>query len=269
MVRIIFLMLSSILILSCQNTSRNSTGDKTDTIPSETIPEQAAQTITPPCQPGDSLILIDIYQHTHGNQWIRPWDLAAPVSAWDGITLDEEGYVKGILLSDNHLTGDLPETIQELRHMQRFDFSGNPVVADIYIAAGKIYDDMISYVHLTINQHQSNYEADQLKPEVTYVIWQGGADAYPGPEPEPESSLEYFSFGEQIILNQPLPVAREETDQKIDGVNGHFVSFSYNEGDAYVFPAFFPPFLYPLKDKGISWIISSFSMNNGLKRDMP
>ncbi len=60
--------------------------------------------------------LIDIYNSTNGSSWITKtnWCSDAPVGEWHGITTDNDGFVIGLELDNNNLSGGLPESIADL-----------------------------------------------------------------------------------------------------------------------------------------------------------
>ena len=62
------------------------------------------------CSPNDSLELLKIYESTHVRDelWTNEWDLSMPIRTWYGVTLNEEGCVIALDLSNNKLRGDFP-----------------------------------------------------------------------------------------------------------------------------------------------------------------
>lgn len=58
----------------------------------------------------DSLALVDFYFATGGNQWFVDWDFTEPIDLWYGVSLNAEGCVESINMSDNNnLTGTIPD----------------------------------------------------------------------------------------------------------------------------------------------------------------
>jgi hypothetical protein len=57
----------------------------------------------------DSLALVALYHATGGANWTRRWTLTRPLSQWPGLTLTENGRVAVLDVSNNNLTGELPE----------------------------------------------------------------------------------------------------------------------------------------------------------------
>ena len=57
---------------------------------------------------GDRTALIAIYRGTRGDAWRRKtgWCTDAPLSQWQGVSVDEEGRVVGLHLRSNNLVGE-------------------------------------------------------------------------------------------------------------------------------------------------------------------
>ncbi|WP_338814216.1 choice-of-anchor D domain-containing protein [Bernardetia sp. Wsw4-3y2] len=72
--------------------------------------------------PSDSLILVDIYNQTGGQNWVTSWDLTTPVSTWNGIEIGC-GQIISIDLSNNNLVGTLPTSILGLSQINAPSFS--------------------------------------------------------------------------------------------------------------------------------------------------
>ncbi len=74
--------------------------------------------------PSDSLILVDIYNQTGGDNWNTRWNFATPVSTWSGIEI-ECGKVISIDLSTNNLTEVFPSSFLGLANRRNSDFVVN------------------------------------------------------------------------------------------------------------------------------------------------
>ena len=61
--------------------------------------------------------LIALYNATDGANWTNTWDLDADITTWYGITLDEDGSVTHIELSNNNLIGFIPSEIGNLTNL--------------------------------------------------------------------------------------------------------------------------------------------------------
>ncbi|WP_338766988.1 choice-of-anchor D domain-containing protein [Bernardetia sp. ABR2-2B] len=72
--------------------------------------------------PSDSLILVDIYNQTGGQNWVIPWDLTTPVSTWNGVGISC-GQISSLDLSNNNLVGTLPISILDLSQLNSSGFT--------------------------------------------------------------------------------------------------------------------------------------------------
>nr|MCU0323565.1 leucine-rich repeat domain-containing protein [Chitinophagaceae bacterium] len=54
-------------------------------------------------------LLIKFFNAMGGKDWVKPWNLDAPVNTWQGVELDENGNVIAISLPENNLIGNLAE----------------------------------------------------------------------------------------------------------------------------------------------------------------
>ena len=76
----------------------------------------------------DALVaLVGLYASTGGKNWTNDenWLSQATLSAWHGVTVDTEGRVTGLDLSDNNLSGALPSSLSKLVDLKRIDLSDN------------------------------------------------------------------------------------------------------------------------------------------------
>jgi len=78
------------------------------------------------CKDIDSLLLLNIYNHTNGSSWINTWNLNQPMSEWHGITLNENGCVEKIELVQNNLIGKIPNDIGDFGELEYLRLSHNP-----------------------------------------------------------------------------------------------------------------------------------------------
>ncbi|WP_250630450.1 LamG-like jellyroll fold domain-containing protein [Rhodoflexus caldus] len=68
----------------------------------------------------DSLVLVELYRTLGGDNWIQRFDFRNPVATWPGIQTTN-GRVTGINLSNNNLTGEIPDIFIELRGLGILD----------------------------------------------------------------------------------------------------------------------------------------------------
>ena len=72
----------------------------------------------------DSLALSTIYGSTNGSNWTNTWNLDYNVSTWHGVTIDN-GRVTELDLSNNSLTGNIPQEIDNLTNLQSLRLDNN------------------------------------------------------------------------------------------------------------------------------------------------
>ena len=88
----------------------------------------------------DSLALVALYNSTNGAgwtnnmNWLQP---SQPVSTWYGITV-YNNKVEQIRLSNNNLTGTLPEEIGDFNDLKNIDVKGNQISGSIPSTIGKL-----------------------------------------------------------------------------------------------------------------------------------
>ena len=88
----------------------------------------------------DSLALVDFYNSTNGANWKNNtnWLTTAPLSTWNGITLDTGGRVSQINLYVNNLTGTLPNSIGNLTHLTSISLHINAIGGNIPGSIGNL-----------------------------------------------------------------------------------------------------------------------------------
>ena len=79
----------------------------------------------------DSLTLADIYTSTSGSAWTHKWSLSAPMSQWYGVKLSSDGKIEELDLSENNLSGTLPEAVTNLTSLKYCDLHGNDMTGII------------------------------------------------------------------------------------------------------------------------------------------
>jgi Leucine-rich repeat (LRR) protein len=124
--------------------------------------------------------LLDLYATTNGENWVNIWDLRTPVDTWYGITVKDNTVVAinllfnnldGLLpdsledlknlekleLSFNKLTGTIPATVGSLQKLKVFAVNGNNLRGTIPASFGKLQN--IKEIHLSSNQLEGNIPA--------------------------------------------------------------------------------------------------------------
>ena len=85
------------------------------------------------CVPRDRAALVALYHATGGTNWIRSanWLSEKPLSDWHGVTVDNNGCVTHLDLSNNRLTGILPLQLGYLIHLEELVLGGNQLTGII------------------------------------------------------------------------------------------------------------------------------------------
>jgi hypothetical protein len=81
------------------------------------------------CRTQDSLQLVQLYNTTHGANWLTQWNLNAPINTWHGVTLTPEGCVLRVELGNNLVSGTLTQL--NLPNLELFALSGNTLTGNI------------------------------------------------------------------------------------------------------------------------------------------
>ena len=71
--------------------------------------------------------LVGLYTSTNGKSWTNNdnWLSQAPLASWHGVTVDVDGRVTGLDLSDNNLSGSLPSSLSKLADLKNVNLEGN------------------------------------------------------------------------------------------------------------------------------------------------
>lgn len=96
-------------------------------------------------------ILVELYNNTEGVQWKHNdgWDTDAPLKDWYGLNVDHQGYVTGLYLSSNGLTGEIPGSLRGLEHLRALHLEGNSLTGSIPESLGDLKS--IEYIYLGDN----------------------------------------------------------------------------------------------------------------------
>ena len=93
-----------------------------------------------PVQTVDRAALVALYNATGGPDWTRRdnWLSDKPLDDWYGITTDEFGHVLAINLSENNLTGSLPEELGDLFDLVSLQLQRNELTGSIPAELGNL-----------------------------------------------------------------------------------------------------------------------------------
>jgi len=78
-------------------------------------------------------VLIEFYYEMNGDDWTEStwWKSRRPLSEWKGVTTDAEGFVTGLELEANNLSGCLTSRLSKLSRLSRLCLSGNHITGTI------------------------------------------------------------------------------------------------------------------------------------------
>jgi len=68
--------------------------------------------------------LIAIHNATNGTEWTNTWDLNSDIETWHGVTVIDSKVV-GLDLSQNNLSGVIPNAIGDLTNLKALNLSFN------------------------------------------------------------------------------------------------------------------------------------------------
>ncbi len=110
--------------------SNVSNGNDFDT-PWEDFCNNGAGDCNASCRMTDSLSLVALYNSAEGAFWVNQWDLGQPMDAWYGVTLNVDGCVTELILSNNFLNGWLPAEIGNLEYLNSLELGNNLLFGSI------------------------------------------------------------------------------------------------------------------------------------------
>ena len=118
------------------------------------VTEDAAAGIlaTLPEVPADLAALVALYNATGGPNWTNNtnWLTSAPMAQWHGVTVDANGRVASLSLSENGLTGKIPVELGNLTGLTVLNLNENQLSGEIPGELGSLTN--LTGLHITNNQ---------------------------------------------------------------------------------------------------------------------
>ena len=89
---------------------------------------------------GDRAVLVELYDAMDGNNWTNNanWLSERPIREWDGVTTDANGWVNGLVLGRNQLTGEIPTGLGSLSNLTVLSLSSNQLTGEIPAELGNL-----------------------------------------------------------------------------------------------------------------------------------
>ncbi len=127
--------------------------------------------VSNPCRMQDSLVLVMLYNSTNGINWTNRWNLNEPMGSWFGVTLNAEGCVAEIDLTDNRLSGGIPAELGQLTNLTLLDLSYNQLSGNIPPELGQLANLQNLFIHT--NQLSGSIPAELGQLSNLGVLWLG------------------------------------------------------------------------------------------------
>ena len=123
--------------------------------------------VIPPSQASQQAVssdresLVALYDATNGANWTRNsnWLSPSPLEEWHGVTTDANGRVKGLYLSDNQLSGQMPPELGNLSNLWWMGLSENQL-------SGQIPQDLGNLSNLGSLWLGENQLSGEIPPEL-------------------------------------------------------------------------------------------------------
>jgi len=119
----------------------------------------------------DSLALVAFYNSTNGDNWDTQWDFTQSMDKWIGVTLNEQGCVKSLVIYWNNLTGTIPPEIGNLSSLEELTLAVTPIGGEIPKEIGQLKNLKILHfdrLELTGNIPSEIGDLTQLESLILY-----------------------------------------------------------------------------------------------------
>ena len=98
------------------------------------------------CRDTDRTALIALYEATNGEDWVNKWDLSQPMATWHGVSVNNDGCVSRINLSDNGLAGSLPNEFCQLSALSSINLMDNQLNGELPACLGDLSELLMLYI---------------------------------------------------------------------------------------------------------------------------
>lgn len=115
--------------------------------------------------PTEKQALLDLHTATDGANWNNTWNIETPVKDWHGVTVTNN-QVTALNLMFNNLKGEIPASINDLKHIKSIELSFNQINGVLPATLGELKD--LKTLAINSNQIQGSIptgigELDNLK----------------------------------------------------------------------------------------------------------
>ena len=156
---------------------------------------------------GDRAVLVALYEATGGSNWTKnnKWLTDAPLYVWHGVWTDASGRVRGLDLSSNDLTGEIPPELGNLANLEFLHLSSNGLTGEIPPELG----NLASLVSLYLGSNSLTGEipaelGDLANLKSLYLYWNGLTGVIP-PELDNLANLEELSLNNNGLTGEIPP----------------------------------------------------------------
>jgi len=142
--------------------------------------------VPPTCRYTDSLALVAFYSALSEEGWYEPddrWDLTQPMDTWFGISLNENGCVESISMSDYDISGTIAPEIGDLSEVKSIHLAENRLSGTIPSSIGNLTNleflslgdnqlsgDIPASIEYLINLKELYLESNELTGNIPNVI---------------------------------------------------------------------------------------------------
>lgn len=176
--------------------------------------------------------LISLYNSTGGDAWTNNenWCSDLPVSEWYGVYLDLDGYVEGIDLRNNNLTGEFPDEISAFTRIQRIILPWNNLTGNLPDAIG----DLKQLSYMDLGQNQLTGEIPDVFGDLPIRMLDLSRNNLTGTIPESISGILNENLYRIYLNHNMLSGTVPETVLDNEYFSDHWVNMLYQDGYNYI-----------------------------------